>query len=111
MGRQGARTVGAEVKRTPSSVDSAAAFRITLIFPRRGEWRLRLFAGNRRFAFPAVDVGGGRAPEDYVAFPIGSRMEGEGGDFSPNAVPVNHPVSPPAARPTSNRIAYDVHII
>jgi hypothetical protein len=87
IGRHGARTVGAEVERTPASIHGAAGFRFTMIFPREGRWKLRLFAGKRRFAFPAVQVGGARMPQDYVAFPIGSQMEGVGGDFSPNQVP------------------------
>jgi hypothetical protein len=82
IGRLGATTVGAEIQRTPSSVDGATAFRITMIFPRRGEWRLRLFAGHRRFALPTVDVGGERMPRDYVAFPVGSSIEGEGGGIN-----------------------------
>lgn len=86
IGRRGDRTVGAEVERTPAAIDGAAGFRFTMIFPREGRWKLRLFAGNRRFGFPAVQVGGARMPQDYVAFPIGSDMEGVGGDFSPNQV-------------------------
>jgi hypothetical protein len=84
-GRLGDRTVGAIMERTPSSIDGARAFRVTMIFPRRGEWRLRLYAGGRRFAFPAVDVGGARMPEDSVVFPAGSGIESQRGDFSPNA--------------------------
>ena len=75
IGRRGARTVGAEVERTPAGIDGAAGFRFTMIFPRKGVWTLRLFAGNRRFAFPAVRVPGARPPQEYVAFPVGSGME------------------------------------
>ena len=64
IGRRGARTVGAEVERTPAGIDGAAGFRT-----------LRLFAGNRRFAFPAVRVPGARPPQEYVASPVGSGME------------------------------------
>ena len=95
IGRRGARTVGAEVERTPASIDGAAGFRFTMIFPREGRWKLRLFAGQRRFAFPVVQVGGARMPQDYVAFPIGSPMEGVGGDFSPNQVPAEQGASDP----------------
>lgn len=86
IGRRGTRTVGAEVERTPAGIDGAAGFRFTMIFPRKGVWALRLFAGKRRFAFPAVRVGGAVMPQDYVAFPVGSGMEGTGGNFSPNGV-------------------------
>jgi hypothetical protein len=87
IGRRGGRTVGAEVEKTPASMDGAAGFRFTMVFPRAGSWKLRLFAGKRRFAFPAVQVGGPVEAQEYVAFPIGSGMEGTGGDFSPNQVP------------------------
>jgi hypothetical protein len=86
IGKRGDRTVGAEVEPTPAAIDGAAGFRFTMIFPREGRWKLRLFAGKRRFGFPAVQVGGARMPQDYVAFPIGSDTEGVGGDFSPNQV-------------------------
>jgi hypothetical protein len=72
IGRRGARTVGARVEKTPSSIDGAAGFRFTMVFPSEGSWRLRMFAGKRRFAFPAVHVGAATMPRNYVAFPIGS---------------------------------------
>jgi len=87
IGRNGARTVGAEVEKTPASIDGAAGFRFTMVFPRVGRWKLRMFAGGRRFAFPAVHVGGPQVPQDYLAFAIGSGMAGEGGSLSPNDVP------------------------
>ncbi|HVG74147.1 MAG TPA: hypothetical protein VM824_02110 [Thermoleophilaceae bacterium] len=95
IGRRGTRTVGAEVERTPASIDGAAGFRFTMIFPRKGVWALRLFAGKRRFAFPAVRVGGAVMPQDYVAFPVGSGMEGTGGNFSPNGVTSGRGQTPP----------------
>jgi len=103
IGRQGARTVGAEVERTPAAIDGAAGFRFTMIFPRQGRWKLRLFAGKRRFAFPALQVGGARMPQDYVAFPIGSDMEGVGGDFSPNQVPSGQRGQTPQERSDPSR--------
>jgi hypothetical protein len=72
IARRGPRTVGARMEKTPASIDGAAGFRFTMIFPREGTWRLRMFAGKRRFAFPAVQVGGAAMPQNYVAFPIGS---------------------------------------
>ena len=44
-----------------------------MIFPRHGRWALRLFAGNRRFAFPAVRVGSARPPADV---PVAAESEG-----------------------------------
>ena len=63
IGRRGDRTVGAEVERIPAAIDGAAGFRFTMVFPHEGRWKLRLFAGKRRFAFPAVRVGSYAARE------------------------------------------------
>ena len=49
------------------------AFRV--VFPAEGRWRLTLADGTRRFVFPAVSVGSGDVPRDYVAFPKGSIAE------------------------------------
>ena len=89
IGRNGDRTIGARVERTPASIEGAAGFRFTMIFPREGRWRLRMFAGNRRFAFPAVQVGGAQVPQDYVAFPIGSPMAGQAPTGRPPSGPAN----------------------
>jgi hypothetical protein len=72
IGRQGGRTVGARVQKAPASMAGAAGFKFTMIFPSEGRWQLRMFAGKRRFVFPAVQVGGATMPQNYVAFPIGS---------------------------------------
>jgi hypothetical protein len=80
IGKRAGRTVGAEVEKTPASMDGAAGFRFTMIFPREGRWQLRMFAGKRRFAFPAVQVGGATMPQNYVAFPIGSEAARAGGN-------------------------------
>src|SRR3954454_14404170 len=40
IGRQGGRTVGAEIEKVPSGI-GAAAFRVTMLFPREGRWTLR----------------------------------------------------------------------
>ena len=53
------------------------AFRV--VFPDEGRWRLALADGKRRFVFPAVSVGSGDVPRDYVAFPKGSMAERQGG--------------------------------
>jgi hypothetical protein len=64
--------VDAELRRVPASMRGALGFEATMIFPAEGRWRLLLIAGKRRFRFPAVDVGSGRAPQDYVSFAVGS---------------------------------------
>ena len=60
--------VDAEMRRVPASMRGALGFKATMIFPTEGRWRLMVIAGRRRFKFPAVDVGSGRAPQDYVSF-------------------------------------------
>jgi hypothetical protein len=91
IGRRGARTVGAHVEKVPSSVAGAAGFRFTMIFPTRGRWQLRMFAGKRRFAFPAVSVGSTSMAQDYVAFPIGSEAAraGAGGVWTTDEAPAD----------------------
>ena len=101
IGRRGARTVGARVEKTPASMTGAAGFRFTMTFPREGRWQLRMFAGKRRFVFPAVRVGGAEMPQDYVAFPIGSEAarEGANGVYTTDEAPAdtsgNNGVLPP----------------
>ena len=67
--------VDAEMRRVPASMRGALGFKATMIFPTEGRWRLMVIAGRRRFKFPAVDVGSGRAPQDYVSFAVGSYAE------------------------------------
>ena len=80
IGRRGSQTVGAEVEPTPASMDGATGFKFTMVFPRDGRWKLRMFAGKRRFSFPAVAVGGAAMPQNYVAFPVGSEAARAGGN-------------------------------
>ena len=102
IGRRGDRTVGARVDKTPASMPGAAEFRFTMVFPTDGRWKLRMFAGKRRFAFPAIQVGGPARPQDYVAFPLGSEAarEGAGGIYTTDEAPAVPavPVSAPPAR-------------
>jgi hypothetical protein len=104
VARRGSHTVGARVKRTPASIPGAAGFRMTLTLPSEGRWRLRMRAGNRRFAFPAVHVGGTRAPVDYVAFPVGSDIPSGPADFSPSDQPIepDEPAEHVAAAPEAS---------
>ena len=77
--RRGDRTVRAGVDKAAASMAGARAFKVTTVFPSEGRWRLTLAAGNRRMRFPAVNVGSGEVPQDYVAFPIGSAAARQGG--------------------------------
>jgi hypothetical protein len=70
--------VDAKVRRVPASMQGAQGFKTTMVFPHEGRWKLMLVAGKRRFGFPAVRVGGGRAPQDYVAFAAGSMAARQG---------------------------------
>ncbi|HKP21418.1 MAG TPA: hypothetical protein VJT68_07865 [Thermoleophilaceae bacterium] len=89
IGRRGDRTVGAELRKTPASMDGAAGFRFTMVFPDEGRWKLQLFAGRKRFRFPAIQVGGDEMPPNYVAFPLGSEAarEGAGGIYITDETP------------------------
>jgi MYXO-CTERM domain-containing protein len=69
-------------------------YRLRLVFPRAGRWRITVVDGtraDRRFVFPALQVGGpnARPTSDFVAFPKGSRAEreGAGGTYSVRPVP------------------------
>ena len=69
-------------------------YRLRLVFPRAGRWRITVVdasRADRRFVFPALQVGGpnARPASDFVAFPKGSRAEreGAGGTYSVRPVP------------------------
>jgi hypothetical protein len=108
IGRRGPRTVGARMEKTPASMPGAAGFKFTMVFPADGRWKLRMFAGKRRFAFPAVQVGGAAMPRDYVAFPIGSEAarEGAGGIHTTDEAPAV-PAVPASAAPTRDSTSGD----
>jgi hypothetical protein len=71
--------VDAKVRKVPASMRGALGFKTTMVFPHEGRWKLMLIAGRRRFTFPALSVGSGRAPQDYVSFPVGSLAARQGG--------------------------------
>jgi hypothetical protein len=71
--------VRADVRKTASSIAGGTAFKLTTVFPHGGRWKLMLVAGKRRFPFPAISVGSGEVPQDYVSFPIGSEAARQGG--------------------------------
>jgi MYXO-CTERM domain-containing protein len=69
-------------------------YRVRLRFPRAGRWRITVVDGtraDRRFVFPALQVGGpnARPTSDFVAFPEGSRAEraGAGGTYGAPSEP------------------------
>jgi hypothetical protein len=70
--------VDAKVRKVPASIQGAQGFKTAMLFPQEGHWKLMLIAGKRRFKLPALRVGGGRAPQDYVAFAAGSMAARQG---------------------------------
>jgi hypothetical protein len=81
---RGERRVTARLRPVSASMPGAAGFKLRLVLPSEGRWRLALAAGKRHFSFPALVVGGADAPQDWVAFPKGSAAarQGAGGAWS-----------------------------
>jgi hypothetical protein len=75
---RGDRRVTGQLRQVPASMPGAAGFKLRMVFPSDGRWRLAVLAERRRFAFPAIAVGSGEAPQDYVAFPKGSAAARQG---------------------------------
>ena len=75
---QGDRRVTGQLRQVPASMPGADGFKLRMVFPTEGRWRLAVVAEKRRFAFPALRVGSGMAPQDYVAFPKGSAAARQG---------------------------------
>jgi hypothetical protein len=75
--------VDAKVRRGAANMQGAQGFKTTMVFPHAGRWKLMLVAGKHRFAFPALSVGSGGVPQDYVSFPRGSAAarQGAGGVY------------------------------
>jgi hypothetical protein len=82
---RGDRRVPGRLRPVPASMPGAAGFELRMVLPAEGRWRLAVVAGKRRFAFPALRVGSGEVPPDYVAFPKGSAAarQGAGGAWTP----------------------------
>ena len=72
------REVTALLRPTPAGMPGAHEFEVRMVFPSDGRWRLAVTAANRHFAFPAIAVGGADAPQDWVAFPVGSEAARQG---------------------------------
>jgi hypothetical protein len=85
---RGDRRVTARIRPVAASMVGAAGFRLRMVFPTEGRWRLAVVAGKRRFAFPALAVGSGAPPQDYVAFPAGSEAARQGTALPPEVVSV-----------------------
>jgi hypothetical protein len=81
---RGERRVTAQLRAVPASMVGAAGFKLRMVYPTEGRWRLAVVTEKRRFPFPAVAVGSGAAPQDYVSFPKGSdaARQGAGGVWS-----------------------------
>jgi hypothetical protein len=81
---RGDRRVTAHLRPVPASMAGVAGFKLRMVFPSEGRWRLAVVAAKRHFPFPAVAVGGDVAPQDYVSFPKGSEAarQGAGGVWS-----------------------------
>jgi hypothetical protein len=75
---RGNRRVAGQLHRVPASMAGAAGFKLRVVFPTEGRWRLAVTAEKRRFVFPAIAVGSGEAPQDYVALPKGSAAARQG---------------------------------
>jgi hypothetical protein len=75
----GGRRFTGSVRPAAASQSDVMAYRLTMAFPAAGRWKLTVVAGKRRFRFPAVEVGSGVAPQDYVSFAVGSEAERAGG--------------------------------
>ena len=75
---RGERRIKAQLNPVPASMVGAAGFKLRMVFPTEGRWRLVVVAAKRRFAFPAIAVGSGSAPPDYVSFPKGSEAARQG---------------------------------
>jgi hypothetical protein len=76
--RHGSREAVASLRRLSTEFQDVRRYSIELTFPVEGRWELQAVSGKRRFDFPAVAVGSGRVPRDYVAFAVGSRAQREG---------------------------------
>ena len=109
---QGARRAAVRLRRVEAAIPGAASFRMRIVFPTEGPWRLTVVAAKRHFDFPALEVGGGQPPRDWVSFPKGSYAErqgaggewGQGPDIDPagRGTPLPPEVVSTAAKPPSD---------
>jgi hypothetical protein len=95
LARQADRMVAMRGRRVWSD-GFAARYKLRVVLPTDGRWKLTVVDGKRHFRFPAVAVGSGRAPVDYVAFPQGSQAhrQGGGGPYDMPEVPAGGRAEP-----------------
>jgi hypothetical protein len=88
LARRGGRLVATRGRRVGGDA-FVSRYRMRVVLPTEGRWRLALVEGKRQFKFPSVKVGSGERPIDYVAFPLGSRAyrQGAGGPWIEPDVP------------------------
>jgi MYXO-CTERM domain-containing protein len=93
VARDGGTQVSAPL-RSAGAGQFGREYQLRLVFPRAGRWKITVVDGtraDRRFVFPALQVGGANArpTSDFVAFPKGSRAEreGAGGTYSVTSEP------------------------
>jgi hypothetical protein len=115
---RGDRRVRGQLSRVAASMAGAAGFKLRIVLPTEGRWRLTVVAEKRRFAFPALVVGSGSAPQDYVAFPKGSAAARQGaggvwiegpGDAGGNGTPLP-PETVSLAEPSDDRGGFPLWI-
>jgi hypothetical protein len=101
------KRIGLHVPEQPATL-AEARYRLRAVFPRAGRWTYTVLDGspaNRRFRFPAAQIGGGaeRVTTGYVEFAVGSRAhrQGGGGAIVSEAVP-------PEAEPGGGALPRDV---
>ena len=109
---RGERRTTAQLRSVPASMVGAAGFKLRMVFPTEGRWRLAVVASKLRFAFPPLGVGSGQVPQDYVSFPKGSAAarQGAGGVWTqgPDAEPTA-PAGGSALPPEVLKIAEPPH--
>jgi len=115
---RGDRRVRGQLRRVPASMAGQAGFKLRIVLPTDGRWRLTVVAEKRSFAFPALVVGSGSAPQDYVAFPKGSAAARQGaggvwiegpGDAGGNGTPLP-PETVSLAEPSGDRGGFPLWI-
>jgi hypothetical protein len=101
---RGDRRVRATLRAAPARALGASGFRMRMVFPSEGRWRLAVAAGNQHFEFPAVAVGSGTAYPDYVGFPKDAAPPEVGDTALPPEV-IAAPVTPAPEPPRDHGLA------
>ena len=97
---QGNRRVAGQLRRVPASMPGADGFKLRMVFPTEGRWRLAVSAEGRRFAFPAIAVGSGGGPAGLRGLREGQRGRPAGRRQFVDAGPARtRPAAAPRCRP------------